>query len=332
MIDWKSASVLVTGGTGSFGRKFVEIMLPEYNPRKLIVYSRDECKQHHMRAGGFDDPSMRYFIGDVRALDRLRRAVQGVDVLVHAAAMKHVPICEYNPVEAVATNINGSRNVIEAALDTGVRRVLALSTDKATAPLNIYGATKLVAEKLFVHANHYTREPATRFSCVRYGNVLGSRGSVVPLFSEQRANGHVTVTDPRMTRFWMTLEQGVRFVISCIERMAGGEVFIPKLASMKVVDLARAVAPEAEVRCIGIRPGEKLHEALLSDDEARMTLDAGDRYVMLPADQPWVHRHWEHVGVTLPEGFHYTSDANDTWLSTDEMLGLIDASHELAHA
>lgn len=331
MIDWRSASVLVTGGTGSFGQKFVEIMLAEYHPRKLIVYSRDECKQHHMRAAGFDHDCMRYFIGDVRDRERLRRATQDVDVLVHAAAMKQVPICEYNPIEAVATNVIGSRNVIDAALDNEVRRVLALSTDKATAPINIYGATKLVAEKLFVHANHYNRDPATHFACVRYGNVIGSRGSVVPLFAEQRRNGVVTVTDLRMTRFWMTLEQGVRFVISCIERMAGGEVFIPKLPSMKVVDLARAVAPDARIECIGIRPGEKLHEALLSEDEARCVLDVGDRYVMLPHDQPWVQRHWEHVGVAPPEGFEYTSDSNQTWLSSDEMLGLIDAGAELAH-
>jgi UDP-N-acetylglucosamine 4,6-dehydratase len=329
-MDWRQASILVTGGTGSFGRRFVELVLAERRPRRLIVYSRDECKQHLMHQGGLSDECMRYFIGDVRDGERLRRATQDVDLIVHAAAMKQVPICEYNPFEAVATNIQGSRNVIEAALDNHVPRVLALSTDKATAPLNLYGATKLVAEKLFVHANHYNRDPATRFACVRYGNVLGSRGSVVPLFAEQRARGVVTVTDPRMTRFWMTLDQGVRFVLSCVDSMVGGEVFIPKLPSMKVVDLARAVAPEARVECIGVRPGEKLHEALLSEEEARMSLDAGDRYVMLPADQPWVGAHWEHAGFRMQDGFRYTSDSNERWLSCDEMREMLHGCSELA--
>ncbi len=327
-MDWDGASVLVTGGTGSFGHKFAEIMLAEYSLRKLIVYSRDECKQLAMRMDGFDHPTMRYFIGDVRDLERLRRAMQDVDIVIHAAALKQVPACEYNPIEAVATNINGSRNVIEAALDSPVRRVLALSTDKATAPLNIYGATKLVSEKLFVHANHYNNihSPLTRLSCVRYGNVLGSRGSVVPLFAEQRINGTVRITDARMTRFWMTLEQGVRFVIDCIERMVGGEVFMPKLPSMKVVDLARVVAPEARIEFTQIRPGEKLHESLVSAEEARSVLDIGNGYVMLPADQPSVGEEWEEVGARVPEGFAYTSDTNARWLTSEEMLELIDAT------
>jgi len=328
VFDWHTATVLVTGGTGSFGQKFVEIMLAEYHPRKLIVYSRDEWKQHVMRTSGFDDPSMRYFLGDVRDRDRLRRAMQDVDVVVHAAALKQVPACEYNPIEAVATNINGSANVIEAALDNHVQRVIALSTDKATAPLNIYGATKLVAEKLFVHANHYNRAPATRFSCVRYGTVVGSRGSVVPLFAEQRVNGRISVTDPRMTRFWMTLDQGVRFVVSCLECMVGGEVFIPKLPSMKVVDLAQAVAPEAEIECIGIRPGEKLHESLVSEDEARVTRDVGDRYVILPSDQPWHARPWQQQGRALPDGFAYCSGTNQRWLTSAEILEMIDGVAE----
>jgi UDP-N-acetylglucosamine 4,6-dehydratase len=327
-LDWRSASVLVTGGTGSFGQKFAELLLAEYHPRKLIIYSRDEWKQHVMRTGGFDHPSMRYFIGDVRDRERLRRAMQDADIVVHAAALKQVPACEYNPIEAVATNINGSANVIDAALDDHVRRVLALSTDKATAPLNIYGATKLVAEKLFVHANHYNRHPATRFSCVRYGNVVGSRGSVVPLFAEQRLNGKLSLTDPRMTRFWMTLERGVRFVISCLEMMNGGEVFIPKLPSMKVIDLARALAPEARIERIGIRPGEKLHESLLSAEEARCAVDVGDRYVMLPPDQPWLCEPWRRVGRPLPEGFCYSSETNATRLSPEEMLEMIDAAAE----
>ena len=323
MFDWSSATVLITGGTGSFGRKFAEIALRELHPRKLIVYSRDEWKQHEMRAGGFDDPRVRFFIGDIRDMDRLRRAMQGVDVVVHAAALKQVPACEYNPIEAVQTNINGTRNVIDAAIDCRVQRCLALSTDKATAPVNIYGATKLVAEKLFVHANAYSRFDETIFSCVRYGNVLGSRGSVVPLFEAQRRAGRLTVTDPRMTRFWITLEQGVRFTISCIEQMQGGEVFIPKLPSMKVVDLARAVAPEAQVEFIGIRPGEKLHEAMLSDDEARATFEMEDRYVLTPGDRAGVIEHWESHGSRLPDGFAYTSQNNDHWLTVAEMKEML---------
>lgn len=332
MIAWQSASVLVTGGTGSFGREFAKVMLHEHQPRKLIVYSRDEWKQHDMRANGFDHPCMRYFIGDVRDTDRLRRAMQDVDIVVHAAALKQVPACEYNPIEAVSTNIYGARNIIEASLDTGVSHVLALSTDKATAPLNLYGATKLVAEKLFVHGNNYSDDPQTRFSCVRYGNVLGSRGSVLPLFEEQRINGVVKITDARMTRFWMTIEQGVRFVISCIEQMRGGEVFMPKLPSMKVVDLARIVAPKSRIEYVGIRPGEKLHESLISEDEARCVVDCGDRYVMLPVDRPQVAAHWENEGQRLPEGYAYCSDSNDAWLSAEQMQELIDAANGLCPA
>ncbi len=332
MIDWQSASVLVTGGTGSFGRKFAEVMLAEYQPRKLIVYSRDEWKQHDMRCNGFDHPSMRYFIGDVRDRDRLRRAMRDVDVVIHAAALKQVPACEYNPMEAVATNIQGAGNIIDAALDTGVSHVMALSTDKATAPLNLYGATKLVAEKLFVHGNNYSDDPPTFFSCVRYGNVLGSRGSVLPLFEEQRNNGTVKITDARMTRFWMTMEQGVRFVISCMEGMRGGEVFTPKLPSMKVVDLARLVAPDSRIEYVGIRPGEKLHESLISEEEARCSVDYGDRYIMLPVDRPQVVAHWKKQGNTLPEGFAYSSDSNEFWLSAAQMQEMIDAANGLCPA
>ena len=333
MFDWTSATVLVTGGTGSFGQAFTKIMLREYHPKKLIIYSRDEWKQHMMAGDGFDHPNLRYFIGDVRDPSRLRRAFQDVDVVVHTAAMKQVPTCEYNPIEAVATNINGARNVIDAALDNQVRRVFTLSTDKATAPLNLYGATKLVAEKLFVHANNYNRQghPQTGFSCVRYGNVLGSRGSVVPLFAEQRANGKLRVTDLRMTRFWITLEQGARFVISCIERMKGGEVFIPKLPSMKTVDLARAMAPDARIECIGIRPGEKLHESLISPDEARQTIDAGDCYILLPGDGLRRQRDWAAEGKPLAEGFVYASDTNQQWLTIEQIRELIDTT-EACHA
>ena len=319
--------MLVTGGTGSFGQKFAEILLRDHRPRKLIIYSRDEWKQYMMSNHGFNHSNLRFFIGDIRDLERLRRAFQDVDVVVHTAALKQVPTCEYNPIEAVATNINGSRNVIDAALDNGVSHVLALSTDKATAPVNIYGASKLVAEKLFVHANNYNRSnhPGTAFSCVRYGNVLGSRGSVVPLFAEQKITGKLKITDERMTRFWITLEQGARFVISSIERMKGGEVFIPKLPSMKTIDLARSVAPEAKIEYIGIRPGEKLHEMLISPEEARTTIDTGDSYIMLPAKLLRNQCSWDTEGTPLPDGWSYASDTNDQWISQDQIQELIRA-------
>jgi UDP-N-acetylglucosamine 4,6-dehydratase len=271
-MDWSKKVVLITGGTGSFGKKLTRILLDEYNPAKVIVFSRDELKQYEMRASGYDAHNLRYFIGDVRDLDRLRRAFEGVDIVIHAAALKQVPACEYNPMEAIKTNILGSSNVIDAALDSGVERVVALSTDKAVNPINLYGATKLAAEKLFIQSNSYAGGRKTRFSCVRYGNVVGSRGSVVPVFLRQRENGEITVTDDRMTRFWISLEQGVRFVIRCAENMHGGEVLEPKKPSMSIVDLAKAIAPEAKVNVIGIRPGEKLHEVLISEDEARTTV------------------------------------------------------------
>lgn len=326
MMDWSDKVVLVTGGTGSFGKKFIRIMLEEYHPAKLIVFSRDELKQHEMRASGFTDPRMRYFIGDVRDQQRLRRAFNGVDVVVHAAALKQVPACEYNPMEAIKTNILGSSNVIEAALDAGVTRVIALSTDKAVNPINLYGATKLAAEKLFVQSNSYAGGTATRFSCVRYGNVVGSRGSVVPIFIKQRANGKITITDKRMTRFWISLEQGVRFVIRCAEQMLGGEVFVPKIPSMKVVDLAKAVAPKAKVETIGIRPGEKLHEVLISEDEARTTIELEDKYVVQPAEAFWSGREraWEKCGQRLPEGFRYASNTNPQWLTIEEIRKIVE--------
>jgi UDP-N-acetylglucosamine 4,6-dehydratase/5-epimerase len=323
VIDWQAATVMITGGTGSFGQHMINVLLREYHPRRIIVYSRDEWKQHAMRAAGLQHPSLRWFLGDVRDRARLTRAMRGVDVILHAAALKQVPACEYNPIEAVATNVNGCANVIDAALDNQVPRVLAISTDKATAPLNIYGATKLVGEKLFIHANHYNQQPRTMFACVRYGNVVRSRGSVVPLFEAQRASGRLTITDERMTRFWMTMEQGVRFVIRCVEEMHGGEVFIPKLPSMKVVDIARAIAPEAEVEFTGIRSGEKLHEALLSADEARQTVDVGNRYVMLPSDQPALAEPWLRQGQRLPEGFAYTSEHAAWQLTAAELLGML---------
>ncbi|MCS7248460.1 MAG: UDP-N-acetylglucosamine 4,6-dehydratase (inverting) [Anaerolineales bacterium] len=322
-MDWSKQVVLITGGTGSFGRKFVQIMLEEYHPAKLIVFSRDEMKQHEMQTGGFNHPSLRYFIGDVRDLERLRRAMAGVDIVVHAAALKQVPACEYNPMEAIKTNILGSSNVIEAALDCNVKKVVALSTDKAVNPVNLYGATKLAAEKLFVQSNAYAAGKPTRFSCVRYGNVVGSRGSVVPTFLKQRENGRLTITDMRMTRFWISLEDGVRFVIRCIEQMEGGEVFIPKSPSMRIVDLARAIAPEAELEVIGIRPGEKLHEMLIHEDEARSTVELDDMYVVQPTTELWFGHSWRARGKPLPEGFRYASDTNSQWLTIEEIQAII---------
>ena len=315
MLD--GVTILVTGGTGSFGRKFTEIALREFRPRKLIIFSRDELKQHEMRQHYSEVESgfpIRYFIGDVRDLDRLRRAMKGVDIIVHTAAMKQVPACEYNPFEAVQTNIIGAKNVIDAAIDTGVKRVLAISTDKAVNPVNLYGATKLCAEKLFVDGNAYAGRGGTRFACARYGNVVGSRGSVIPLFLKQRSGGLITVTDRRMTRFWITLEQGVRFVLRCLEHMHGGEIFVPKVPSMNIMDLVEAVAPGCEVRFTGIRAGEKLHELLVSSDEARHTLEFDDHFVIQPA-HPWWKTDNYAGGRPLSDGFTYGSDTNSQRLS-----------------
>lgn len=317
-------SILVTGGTGSFGRKFVEIILAEYQPKKLIVLSRDELKQYEMRQRFSDGPGspVRYFIGDVRDRDRLYRAFHGVDIVVHAAALKQVPACEYNPFEAVQTNIIGGKNVIDAAIDCGVERVLAISTDKAVNPVNLYGATKLCAEKLFVDGHAYAGHRETRFSCARYGNVVGSRGSVIPIFLEQKRKGKLTITDSKMTRFWITLEQGVRFVIQCIEQMHGGEIFIPKIPSMGMMELAKALAPDCGVEFIGIRPGEKLHEVLVSEEEARYVLDLKDRFVLLPLDTEQAMKNWPG-GTPLPQGFRYTSDENPQQLTAESLLKLM---------
>src|SRR5229473_128466 len=313
-MNWSEQSVLVTGGTGSFGKKFVEIMLRDYQPRKLVIFSRDELKQHDMRTSGFNHPSLRYFIGDVRDQSRLERAFAGVTVVIHAAALKQVPACEYNPFEAIQTNIMGGRNVIDAAINQGVRRIFALSSDKAVNPINLYGATKLCAEKMFVQANAYAGAQDTRFSCARYGNVVGSRGSVIPVFMEQRKRGKITITDSRMTRFWLTLEHGVRFVVGSIEQMHGGEIFVPKIPSMRLTDMAETIAPGCEVECIGIRPGEKLHEVLVSEDEARNTVELDDMYVIQPAHAWWSCQNWKD-GQPLPEGFRYGSDCNARWLN-----------------
>ncbi|MBZ5614768.1 MAG: UDP-N-acetylglucosamine 4,6-dehydratase (inverting) [Acidobacteriia bacterium] len=322
MVNWSQESILVTGGTGSFGKKFVEIMLRDYRPPRLVVFSRDELKQHEMRTSGFDHPTMRYFIGDVRDVERLKRALAGVTVVVHAAALKQVPACEYNPFEAIQTNIMGGRNVIDAAIDQGVRRILALSTDKAVNPINLYGATKLCAEKVFVQANAYAGAKNTRFSCARYGNVVGSRGSVIPIFLEQRRRGKITITDSRMTRFWLTLEQGVKFVIRCLEQMHGGEIFVPKIPSMRLLDLAETIAPGCQVETIGIRPGEKLHEVLVSEDESRQTLETGDMYIIQPSHPWWKSENWVNA-KPLPEGFRYSSDTNERWLTRRELEGLV---------
>jgi UDP-N-acetylglucosamine 4,6-dehydratase len=295
----------------------------------VIIFSRDELKQHEMQVGGFTDSRLRYFIGDVRDRERLVRAMHGVDIVVHAAALKQVPACEYNPMEAIKTNIMGTANVVEAALDAGVKKVLTVSTDKAVSPANLYGATKLAAEKLTIQSNAYAGGSATRFSCVRYGNVIGSRGSVVPLFLKQRANGQITVTDDRMTRFWLSLEQGVRFVIHCIEQMEGGEVFVPKIPSTKVVDLAKAIAPNAEIKVIGIRPGEKLHEALISEDEARHTIELDDMFVVQPDEAIWFGYSWQDKGKSLPEGYFYSSDNNSEWLDVEGIKKFIAPFEEL---
>ena len=328
-MDWKNQVVLVTGGTGSFGKKFTKILLEEQQPKKVIIFSRDELKQHEMQVGGFNDERLRYFIGDVRDRERLVRAMHGVDVVVHAAALKQVPACEYNPMEAIKTNIMGTANVVEAALDAGVKKALTVSTDKAVSPANLYGATKLAAEKLTIQSNAYAGGSATRFSCVRYGNVVGSRGSVVPLFLKQRSNGKITITDDRMTRFWLSLEQGVRFVIHSIEQMEGGEVFVPKIPSTKVTDLARAIAPQAKLEIIGIRPGEKLHEMLISEDEARHTVELETMFVVQPAEATWFGYSWQDRGKIPAEGFSYSSDNNTEWLDVEGIKKYIAPFEEL---
>ena len=285
-------SILITGGTGSFGRAFVKTVLERYDPRRVIIYSRDELKQYEM-AQQFKDKRLRFFLGDVRDLDRLQRACSGIQVLIHAAALKQVPAAEYNPFECIKTNVLGAQNVIEASLNTGVERVLALSTDKAANPINLYGATKLCSDKLFVAANAYAAGRAPLMSVVRYGNVVGSRGSVVPFFLNARKNGVIPITDPRMTRFWITLDQGVEFVLDCVRRMHGGELFVPKIPSTDIMTVVEALAPTCRTEIVGIRPGEKLHELMIGEDDARRTRDMGTHYVLQP-QQPW----WDDEVVT----------------------------------
>ncbi len=314
--------ILITGGTGSFGKKFTEIVLTEHDPKAVRIFSRGEFLQLQMQQQFNDDPRLRFFIGDVRDRDRLYRAMDGVDIVVHAAALKQVPACEYNPIEAVKTNIDGAINVIDAAIDKEVEKVVAISTDKAVYPVNLYGATKLVAEKLFVQGNTYTGKRKTRFSVVRYGNVVGSRGSVIPLFLEQRQTGKITITDESMTRFWITLEQGVQFVIGCIERMKGGEIFIPKIPSMKIMDLAEAVAPGVEREIVGIRPGEKIHECLIGEEEARHAKEFDTYFVVEPEQSFWSKNDFDG-GSPLGESFKYTSDTNTWWLTKGELKQMI---------
>lgn len=314
-------SILVTGGTGSFGRKFARAVLNKTDARRVVIFSRDELKQYEMRQEFEDDPRLRFFIGDVRDRDRLYRALDSVDFVVHAAALKQVPAAEYNPFEAVKTNIHGAQNVIDASIDRGVQRVIALSTDKASSPINLYGATKLVSDKLFVQGNAYAGGRRTRFSVVRYGNVVGSRGSVVPFFLMRAASGTLPITDERMTRFWITLDQGVDFVLSSLERMQGGELFVPKIPSMRVTDLAKAVAAHARIEVVGIRPGEKLHEEMISINDARRTIDLGDRYVIQPEFAWWNNGHLE--GRPVPDGFAYTSDRNHDWLDVPALRAML---------
>jgi UDP-N-acetylglucosamine 4,6-dehydratase len=321
MPTFDDRSVLVTGGTGSFGKRFVGELLTQTKVRRVVVFSRDELKQFEMQQLFPDEPRLRYFIGDVRDYQRLYRAFHDIDFVVHAAALKQVLAAEYNPFEAVKTNINGAQNVIEAAIEQGVERVVALSTDKACSPINLYGATKLVSDKLFVAGNAYAGGLQTRFSVVRYGNVVGSRGSVVPFFKSLAHTGVLPITDERMTRFWITLDQGVHFVMAAFERMHGGELFVPKIPSMRVVDLAAAMAPEARLNVVGIRPGEKLHEKMISANDARRTVDMGDFFVIQPEFDWWPTERM--AGSPVADDFSYASNTNERWLSVAELRTMV---------
>jgi UDP-N-acetylglucosamine 4,6-dehydratase/5-epimerase len=327
-LNLKGKIVLVTGGTGSFGTKLLEVLLARHEPEAIRIYSRDELKQSELRRRfADDDERIRYLIGDVRDLPRLTRAMRGVDVVVHAAALKQVPACEYNPFEAVQTNVLGAENVVSAAIENDVPLTIALSSDKAVNPVNLYGATKLCAEKIVTQGNTYAGHSPARFASVRYGNVVGSRGSVIPLFKAQAPTGVLTITDERMTRFWITLDQAVEFVLESLGRMGGGEIFVPRIPSMRVVDIAEALAPEAEQRIIGIRPGEKLHEVLLTEDEARHSVETENGFIILPEHASWPVRTVDG-GSELPGEFRYSSDRNEVWLDVDELREM--ASHVVA--
>lgn len=335
MRDFKPASltlddqsILVTGGTGSFGQNFVRTVLERYRPRRLIIFSRDELKQYEM-AQKFDPRNhscLRYLLGDVRDRDRLNLAMREVDIVVHAAAMKHVPAAEYNPMECLRTNVNGAENIVRSALDNGVKKVIALSTDKAANPINLYGASKLASDKIFVAANNLSGSIGTRFSVVRYGNVVGSRGSVIPYFQSLINKGadHLPITDDRMTRFWITIQQGVNFVLSSLEMMHGGEVFVPRIPSMKITDVARVMAPDLPRKVVGIRPGEKLHEVMVSLDDARNTLLLNDRYIIEPAFTFWKREPYQSlIAGEIAEGFCYSSDTNDEWLDDNGLKNFL---------
>jgi UDP-N-acetylglucosamine 4,6-dehydratase/5-epimerase len=325
-MPFKDKTILITGGTGSFGKKFTRILLQEHNPKSIRVFSRGELKQQNMRVEFSNLPGnekIRYFIGDVRDKDRLHRAMNGVDIVIHAAALKQVPACEYNPLEAVKTNINGAANIIDTAIDNRVNKVMALSTDKAVHPVNLYGATKLVAEKLIVQGNAYSGGHKTLFSCVRYGNVVGSRGSVIPVFYRQKKLGKITITDEKMTRFWITQEQAVRFIMECISIMKGGEVFVPKLPSMTILDLADVLAPNCEKVVTGIRPGEKIHEILLTKQESRHSKEFGDSYIIEPEHPFWERSNFKE-GKEIKNGFEYTSNNNDNWLRKTDLEKMLE--------
>ncbi len=326
---FNNKNILITGGTGSFGKKYTETLLQNYKPNKIIIYSRDELKQYEM-AQEFSDTCMRYFIGDVRDENRLKKAFKDVDYVIHAAALKHVPIAEYNPMECIKTNINGAQNVIDAAIENKVKKVIALSTDKAANPINLYGATKLVSDKLFVAANNLVGTQDTQFSVVRYGNVLGSRGSVVPFFQKLINEGtkEIPITDERMTRFLITLEDGVNFVLKNFQRMQGGEIFVPKIPSMKITDLGKALAPSLPQKIVGIRPGEKLHEIMCPSDDSHLTYEFKDHYVIAPTIKFTSHREFNknilgEIGIHVEQGFEYNSGNNDVWLSNDSLLELL---------
>jgi UDP-N-acetylglucosamine 4,6-dehydratase len=322
MSHLEGASVLITGGTGSLGKALVGYLLKETNVRRIAILSRDELKQQHLRVLFEDDPRLRWFLGDVRDLERLKRAFHGVDYVIHAAALKQVDTGEYNPMEFIKTNVLGSQNVIDASIDAGVKRVVALSTDKASSPINLYGATKLTADKLFVAANNYSFTYGTTFSVVRYGNVMGSRGSVVPFFQEIAAKGEpLPITDLRMTRFWISIESAVNFVIESLELMTGGELYVPRIPSMKIVDLAKAVAPGSKLEEIGMRPGEKLHEEMISADDSRRTIILKNRFVVTPVVAEWGYQPPE--GLTMPEGQAYRSDTNELWMSESDIKSFI---------
>ncbi|MDQ4145829.1 MAG: UDP-N-acetylglucosamine 4,6-dehydratase (inverting) [Actinomycetota bacterium] len=326
--DLQHRQILITGGTGSFGRAFIKYALEHLNPARLVVFSRDELKQYETRQLFDDDPRLRFFVGDVRDEPRLRRAMDGIEIVIHAAALKQVDTAEYNPSECIKTNVLGAQNVIDAAIDAGVHKVIALSTDKASSPVNLYGASKLCSDKLFIAGNHYAAHMNSAFSVVRYGNVAGSRGSVVNLFLRLASTGMLPITDVRMTRFWITMDQAIRTVLMGLRDMRGGELYVPKIPSIKILDLARAIAPDAELKIVGVRPGEKLHEEMISVDDARRTREYDDYYVIYPVKADWTDEEdWRSAGSPVPEGFRYSSGDNPMWLDEDDLRRMISSFH-----